>query len=161
MKSIAFQQCIGVFEGGGVRGAAFAGAYQAATEAGINFIGTVGTSAGSIAAALIAAGFSPDDVLNELGKDFLSDLVEDAGPLPSIKGRFLVGTSRFLGPHVHKAARWQLGLGLHSSEKIQQWLNEILIKKMPKAHDPVQFGDLPKTLGRSCSGSSRTWSEDF
>lgn len=146
MKSIAFRHCIGVFEGGGVRGAAFAGVYQAATEAEITFVGTVGTSAGSIAAALIAAGLPPDDVLNEMGKNFWSDLLEDAEPPPSIKARLLVESSRILGRRVHTAARWQLSLGLHSSEKLQRWLNEILRKQLPKANDPVQFGDLPKPL---------------
>ena len=63
MKTSNFQQSIGVFEGGGVRGAAFAGAYMAASNAKINFIGTVGTSAGSIVATLISASFSPEELI--------------------------------------------------------------------------------------------------
>src|SRR5207247_10924177 len=70
MRSVAFAQSIGVFEGGGVRGAAFAGAYRAATKAGIKFVATVGTSSGSIAAAFISAGMDPDEVEQELKTDF-------------------------------------------------------------------------------------------
>ena len=48
----------GVFEGGGVKGLAFAGALQAAEEVGINrWVNVAGTSAGSIVAALLAGGF--------------------------------------------------------------------------------------------------------
>ena len=48
----------GVFEGGGVKGLAFAGAVQAAEEAGITrWVNVAGTSAGSIVAALLAGGF--------------------------------------------------------------------------------------------------------
>ena len=56
METIYFSYCWGVFDGGGVRGAAHAGAYYAARNAGISFERVAGTSAGSIVAALIAAG---------------------------------------------------------------------------------------------------------
>ncbi|HBX1505276.1 TPA: hypothetical protein MHN48_26815, partial [Klebsiella pneumoniae] len=55
METIYFSYCWGVFDGGGVRGAAHAGAYYAARNAGISFERVAGTSAGSIVAALIAA----------------------------------------------------------------------------------------------------------
>jgi NTE family protein len=48
----------GVFEGGGVKGLAFAGAIRAAEDAGIHrWVNVAGTSAGSIVAALLAGGF--------------------------------------------------------------------------------------------------------
>ncbi|WP_394223487.1 patatin-like phospholipase family protein [Alteromonas gracilis] len=42
----------GVFEGGGVKGVALAGAYKAALENDVDFIGFGGTSAGAIVALL-------------------------------------------------------------------------------------------------------------
>lgn len=47
----------GIFEGGGVKGAAHAGGIAAAHAAGIRFQGIAGTSAGAVVAALYAAGY--------------------------------------------------------------------------------------------------------
>ena len=55
-------KAFGTFKGGGVKGLAHVGAYKAADEKGIEFIGVAGTSAGSIVAALIAVGFTPDEL---------------------------------------------------------------------------------------------------
>ena len=52
-----------VFEGGGAKGSAFAGAVSALTGAGHTTRRLVGTSAGAITAALLAAGFTPDEML--------------------------------------------------------------------------------------------------
>ena len=54
-----FTNVLGVFQGGGVRGAALAGAYAEAHARGVRFSAVAGTSAGSIVAALIAAGAPP------------------------------------------------------------------------------------------------------
>ncbi len=48
----------GVFEGGGVRGIAHVGAICALAEKGYEWERVAGTSAGSIIAALLAAGYS-------------------------------------------------------------------------------------------------------
>jgi NTE family protein len=47
-----------VFEGGGVKGIAFVGALQAFEDAGFHWQNVAGTSAGAVASALIAAGYS-------------------------------------------------------------------------------------------------------
>lgn len=52
----------GIFEGGGAKGFAHVGALKAAEEESVNFVGVAGTSAGSIVAALVAAGFSADEL---------------------------------------------------------------------------------------------------
>ena len=62
-------KAFGVFKGGGVKGLAHVGAYKAATERGIEFEGVAGTSAGSIVAALIAVGYSPDELYKPDGAD--------------------------------------------------------------------------------------------
>jgi predicted acylesterase/phospholipase RssA len=52
----------GIFEGGGVRGLAHIGALKATEEWKVNFIGVAGTSAGAIAAALVAVGYRADEL---------------------------------------------------------------------------------------------------
>lgn len=66
--------CLGVFQGGGCRGVAYVGAFKEAQKAGIGFSEVAGTSAGSIFAALIAAGGTPEQ---------LEDIVK-SGELPKI-----------------------------------------------------------------------------
>ena len=52
-----------VFEGGGAKGSAFVGALQALAEQGHRTRRLIGTSAGAITATLLAAGYSPDEML--------------------------------------------------------------------------------------------------
>lgn len=52
----------GVFSGGGIKGFALIGAYQAIEERGLKFKRVAGTSAGSIVAALIAANYTSKEV---------------------------------------------------------------------------------------------------
>ncbi|MBL8315062.1 MAG: patatin-like phospholipase family protein [Rubrivivax sp.] len=68
MATSYFAHCWGVFEGGGVRAAAHAGAFAAAKSAGVTFGRVAGTSGGSIVAALVAAGATPQVLTEELGK---------------------------------------------------------------------------------------------
>ena len=51
-----------VLEGGGVKGIGLAGAYAALEHAGYVPRNVAGTSAGAIAAALITAGYSADEI---------------------------------------------------------------------------------------------------
>ena len=52
-----------VFEGGGAKGSAFVGALTALTSAGHTTRRLIGTSAGAITATLLAAGYSPEEML--------------------------------------------------------------------------------------------------
>jgi NTE family protein len=52
-----------VFEGGGAKGSTFVGAMRAFYEKGYTTRRLVGTSAGAITATLLAAGFTPDEML--------------------------------------------------------------------------------------------------
>ena len=52
----------GVFEGGGIRGLALAGAAAAALDHGYTFDHTVGTSAGAMVASLVSAGYTADEL---------------------------------------------------------------------------------------------------
>src|SRR5438128_8645072 len=57
----------GVFEGGGAKGVAYAGALSAMKEKKCWFRGVAGASAGAITAALIAAGMEPDKIEEATG----------------------------------------------------------------------------------------------
>src|SRR4051812_21355806 len=65
-RTLLFADCVGVFQGGGCRAAAFAGAYTAACERGVHFSEVAGTSAGAMVAALIACGAEPTWVEDKL-----------------------------------------------------------------------------------------------
>jgi len=57
-----------VFEGGGAKGMAFVGACQEFFSRGHTFDRVLGTSAGAISAALLAAGYSPDELIAALSE---------------------------------------------------------------------------------------------
>ena len=74
-----------VFEGGGAKGVAFAGALEALAAHGHRPGRLVGTSAGAIAAALCAAGYSPAEMLAALseerdGRPRFLDFFDTPGP---------------------------------------------------------------------------------
>lgn len=57
-------EAYGIFQGGGAKGYAHVGALKAAEERDIKFVRIAGTSAGAIVAALAAAGYTADELLN-------------------------------------------------------------------------------------------------
>lgn len=69
----------GVFDGGGIKGAALAGALAAAEDQGIKFTGFGGTSAGSMVAFLAAVGYSGKELGEALISQDLNDLLDDGG----------------------------------------------------------------------------------
>ena len=54
--------------GGGVRGAAHIGVLKGLEKAGFRIRGLAGTSAGGIAGAIYAAGYSPEELLAEFAQ---------------------------------------------------------------------------------------------
>lgn len=75
-----------IFDGGGVLGAALAGALKAAEKHGIEFVGFGGTSAGSIIATLAAAGYSGTEIESILvDTDFTTFLQSAGAPIESFK----------------------------------------------------------------------------
>ena len=67
------------FKGGGVKGIAYAGAYKALQEEGaINNVKRIaGTSAGAIVAAIIALGYSPEEVKQIVGSTNFSSFMDN------------------------------------------------------------------------------------
>lgn len=115
----------GVFSGGGIKAFAFVGAYQVLSEKGFTFKRVAGTSAGSIVAAFIAAGFTVKEIekaLEELDTKSLLDPPKFSKTLPFIKWLNLY-----------------FRLGLYKGKALERWLYKKLSEK-----DVYAFGDLPK-----------------
>ncbi len=131
-----FEDCIGIFQGGGCRAAAYAGAYSAALAHGVNFDEVAGASAGAIAAVLIAAGAEPDwleQTLKEL--DFASLLSRPKGRRMSLNGE-------------NRASQiWNLVRfnGIHDGKLIESWVEDRLRTLLPDAtNKKIMFSDLAK-----------------
>jgi NTE family protein len=70
----------GIFDGGGVKGAALAGCLAAAQDQGTQFVGSGGASAGSIVALLAAVGYTGRDLQDIMVKQIdFSEMLEDGG----------------------------------------------------------------------------------
>ncbi len=119
----------GVFEGGGIRGVALAGAAAAALDADLEFQQAVGTSAGSLVASLLAAGFDADDLADSVHQVHWPELLRPvAGSrIPGIGRHFALLTRR----------------GLYDSARLEEVWGELLAQR-----GVTTFGDLrPGSLG--------------
>lgn len=113
-----------VFEGGGVKGISLAGAVKAAELAGVHFGRVAGTSSGSIIAAVIAAGYTADEMKK----------IIEATPFQSLLKRAPVFNTRVIGP----ALRVLIKKGLYSGEAFENWIRQILLDK-----GIFTFSDIP------------------
>jgi NTE family protein len=104
-----------VFEGGGVKGIGLVGALCVAEEKGYKWKRVAGTSAGSILAALLAAGYTGQEMyeimVSKNFTDFLAPTWYDYFP--------------FLGP----SARLWFKKGLHPTSRLEKWLEQLLAAK--------------------------------
>jgi NTE family protein len=114
-----------VFEGGGVKGIALAGAVSAAERKGLTFNQVAGTSSGAIIASLVAAGYTADEMKT----------VIEATPFKSFLQRSKLFDIRVIGP----AARMLLKKGLYSGEALEYWIHQLLLAKGVRT-----FGDLKR-----------------
>lgn len=104
-----------VIEGGGVKVIGLVGALQVAEKKGFRFKRLAGTSAGSIVATLLAAGYTSDELCQILlDKDFTS---------------LVAPTWHHKIPYVGPAYRLWVKKGLNSGIRIEQWVKELLIAK--------------------------------
>lgn len=144
-KTHAFTRALAVFEGGGVRGAAFSGAYSEAAKSGVTFIGAVGASAGSIAAAFVAASVTPERMVELLDEDFSTFLIPGDSRIPG-DPMWVNYLAKFIPGSTGKRIRGLLNLGEYSSRRIGEWVNETLASELGMRGRDVQFRDLPKPL---------------
>jgi NTE family protein len=112
-----------VFEGGGVKGIALAGAVSAAEDRGITFHQVAGTSSGAIIASLVAAGYGAEEMR----------AIIQATPFRSFLKRSRLFDTKVIGP----AARLLLKKGLYSGEALENWIHQLLLAKGIRT-----FGDL-------------------
>ncbi|MFS1902355.1 patatin-like phospholipase family protein [Vibrio lentus] len=161
-----------VFEGGGVKGAALAGALHAAQENKINFVGYGGASAGSIVAFLATLGYSPTELLQVLLKYQLTDYLEDKTgeklQLPKEWGEGFKGSkfkqlSMFLSPLIYYCFSGRLRRiykdmkgsvsknGVYQICNLQSILWELVDIKYPQSgygpDTPITFEDLYNLTG--------------
>ncbi|WP_088104711.1 patatin-like phospholipase family protein [Halalkalibacter urbisdiaboli] len=115
----------GVFAGGGVKAFSFIGAYQIIEEQGYEFERLGGTSAGSIIAALIKAGYKSHEIYNLLDKLNVEEFKDER--------------ISFLPFSLAKWVHLYFKLGLFKGDKLEEWLRDVL-----KAKGISTFGDLPK-----------------
>jgi NTE family protein len=113
-----------VFEGGGVRGISLVGAVKSAEQADVVFQRLAGTSSGAIVAALLAAGYTSEE---------MSDIIKQM-PFASFLTRSPMFNTKYIGP----ALRVMIKKGLFSGEALEQWIRRILLKK-----NISTFSDLP------------------
>ena len=114
----------GVFSGGGIKGLVLVGAYEVVEQRGFHFARLAGTSAGSIVAALIAAGYKSKEIANLLEELDLSTFLDERKlliPFPLAKWFFLY---------------WKLGL--YKGEELEKWIADKLAAKGLRT-----FADIP------------------
>ena len=118
----------GIFEGGGVRGVAIAGAVAAAQDSGVIFDRVIGTSAGALVASLIAAGYTS----SELSETVCS--VEWRSLLDPVPGARI--------PVIGKHIALILKKGIYRGDRLEKVWGDLLAAKGVRT-----FGDLrPRTL---------------
>ncbi|GIP35313.1 patatin-like phospholipase family protein [Paenibacillus sp. J2TS4] len=113
-----------VFEGGGVKAIGLAGAVSEAQKRGVTFDKTAGTSSGSIVAALLAAGYTGE----EMKQIILST------PFTKFLKKGWLHQIRWIGP----AVRLFVKKGLYAGEELEYWIYKLLLAKGIRT-----FADLP------------------
>lgn len=114
----------GVFSGGGIKAFALLGAFEEAEKRGFQFVRMAGTSAGSIVAALIAAGYTSEQIYKLLDELDLKKLIYGKkGNIPTSLFRWLL-------------IYWRMGL--YSGNALENWIAEKLAAK-----GLTYFSDLP------------------
>jgi NTE family protein len=113
----------GVFSGGGIKGLALVGACAAIEERGFRFKRVAGTSAGSLIAGLIAAGYSSTEMASLLDELDLKKFLD------SRKTFFPSALTKWLFVY------WRLGL--YKGDELECWIAEILAARGLRT-----FGDL-------------------
>ena len=114
----------GVFSGGGIKGFALVGGLQVLEENGYKFQRTAGTSAGSILAALVTAGYTSKEIEQFLREMNISDLLD-----------------RRHGWLQRPMLKWLLlywKLGLYKGDALEAWIAQKLAAK-----GVVTFRDIP------------------
>jgi len=115
----------GVFSGGGIKGFALIGAYQAIEAKGFVFKRLAGTSAGSLIAALISVGYTSNEIIKLMEELNLGDFLDERKtPLNTPLTKWLL-------------LYWRLGL--YKGDMLEKWIYQKLREK-----GVVTFQNMPK-----------------
>jgi NTE family protein len=107
--------CDGIFEGGGVKGIGLVGAVCEIEKAGYRFENVAGTSAGAIVASLLGAGFTGEEIHEEMMKlDYRKFQKRDCLTSLGLAG---------------KAIKFAFKNGVYSAEYLEEWLGALLSRK--------------------------------
>ncbi|MFQ5948909.1 MAG: patatin-like phospholipase family protein, partial [Acidimicrobiia bacterium] len=118
----------GVFEGGGIRGIALAGAAAGAMDQGYRFARVAGTSAGALVASLIAAGYEADELSEAVCQ------VDWPGLLDSVPGRRIP----LVGNHL-ALVLWK---GMYHGDRLEEAWRELLARKGVRTFGDLEPGSL-------------------
>lgn len=118
-------QIDGVFSGGGIKGVALAGAYEALEEKGYCFERLAGTSAGAIIAAFIGAGYTSREV---------HSIIDEVDGRQLLDQRY-----SFLPLNILQWVSIYWRLGLYKGDTLEKWIADKL-----KAKGIIAFGDMKK-----------------
>ncbi|VVP14732.1 patatin-like phospholipase family protein [Pseudomonas fluorescens] len=159
-----FKNCLGVFQGGGCKALAFVGAFKEAIARGVFFSSVAGTSAGSIIAALIAAGAEPDDLEALIAETNFQSFKRPPNINVRVKDPSWARKILNIGPKKYQAlAQFMTHLGLFSSDELERWLEKNLQSLLGKT-ERVRFKDLniPLTVVATELGADKpiVWSYD-
>ncbi|WP_335870659.1 patatin-like phospholipase family protein [Bacillus sp. 2205SS5-2] len=113
-----------VFSGGGIKGFALIGAYQAIEEKGFTLKRVAGTSAGAIIAGLVVAGYKSEDLTSIMSEMNLMELLD-----PGL---------RFIPGPIGKWISIYFYLGLYKGRRLEEWIEGKL-----RVRGIQTFADLP------------------
>ncbi len=104
-----------VFEGGGVLGISFLGAYKALRDSNFDIVRCAGTSAGSVIASLIMAGYGCDELIEVLENTDLKQFLKKT----KLSSTFIIG----------KGLSLLFNKGIYNGQCVEIWIENLLNKK--------------------------------
>lgn len=114
----------GVFSGGGIKGLALIGAFEEIEKKGFKYVRVAGTSAGSIIAAFIAAGYTSKEICDLFNELDLMNFMDQR------KVNFRLPFAKWLLIYIR--------MGLFKGAKLEKWLFAKLAEKGVRT-----FADIP------------------
>jgi predicted acylesterase/phospholipase RssA len=168
-ETIYFKNCLGIFQGGGCKALSYVGAYRECVSRGVFFSKLAGTSAGSIIAALISAGASPEYMENLIKTTdfniFKSSINTELKNKEYRVSRWLLKLPSLINKKLNLISKFLEHFGLFSSSEIEVWIETSLRTLLNKPEgEIVKFKDLniPLTIVATELGSQepKIWSTE-